>query len=572
VRYTAVIILLALVLMEPPRPALADSAPMQAVGRSVVPAESTVVAMDWEEVTIQVKHDPEAYLNRGYEPGSLYRAEVTADFGFVNPGPGVEGILVGFPLGLMASESQAYWSATVSDFQVYVGASEAAWEKREVYHPSDLGDYEPWAVWNMGFPPGETLVRVRYSIPLDVYRVEHPLRLWYVLSTGSRWAGPIGSATIRVSTEVEIQEADVLEGTTPGWRVIQGDLVWDYRDLEPGFDLEVVLENIVLEHHMEQALSPLEGWGEEECLKAAATLHAYLFTGPEMDPVESEGYARRALALYDRALEINPCSQRALGLRSQMIFDLRYFLAADPRPMSEILGEFLPHQPGEAMVRSTVEAALGVYSGLMGPRSREAAVWATAILLSRSLLDEAGGDLVLVEDLRKQGVPGISLHLSGEAVKVPSHIMEPATVTSHWTLGGKQFEYSRRLDPGTLFGQLVSWRYLSPEDYPSFPGEVVSRLAQDVEGALEDGPPCGLSLRVLSDIDWRGHEEDGVLLDIPALPQGIELSMTSEVRGASGAAALTVAGTGLLILLGFRWLRARREDPPRWRRNPPSPP
>uniref|UniRef100_UPI0035B53199 hypothetical protein n=1 Tax=Symbiobacterium terraclitae TaxID=557451 RepID=UPI0035B53199 len=71
----------------------------------------------------------------------------------------------------------------------------------------------------------------------------------YVLRTGAHWAGSIGRAEAVVTMDSPIRAEDLLtrdgdwRSTTPGWTLEEGALRWVWEDVEPDFDLHLLMEN-----------------------------------------------------------------------------------------------------------------------------------------------------------------------------------------------------------------------------------------------------------------------------------------------------------------------------------------
>ena len=74
----------------------------------------------------------------------------------------------------------------------------------------------PWASFPVTFPAGKkTLIRVRYTVPLQTAVKGKELALYYIFQTGAGWAGPIGDAELVVNLPYPASEA-TLAVASPG--------------------------------------------------------------------------------------------------------------------------------------------------------------------------------------------------------------------------------------------------------------------------------------------------------------------------------------------------------------------
>jgi hypothetical protein len=109
-------------------------------------------------------------------------------------------------------------------------------------------------LWPMKFPAAQKVkLEVRYTTPLVNARYQPPLygmgTLYYRLSTGARWQGPIGELNIAVSLPT-----DALIHIAPaGYTREKGRIVWKLTAYEPVEDLAILL------HPMVVARDPKEG-------------------------------------------------------------------------------------------------------------------------------------------------------------------------------------------------------------------------------------------------------------------------------------------------------------------------
>ncbi|MDP2857942.1 MAG: hypothetical protein Q8P50_08200 [Bacillota bacterium] len=222
----------------------ADAAPLQPAGRTLVPKGETNVRMVEESVTIDVTYYPagtdvwseDAPGDRHSLSHPPYAGHVKAAFIFEAPRP--EALLVGFPLGHLLGDG--LFAGPVSDFHCLVDGRATSHTVDQVRQAE--GPTETWATWQVAFPKGQTRIDVEYRVPFEVYRPWADPSFWYVLSTGRYWAGNIQRATVSLGLfgqgiMLPIGPADVRERTTKGWRISDGRLVWEFKEIEPDFDM-----------------------------------------------------------------------------------------------------------------------------------------------------------------------------------------------------------------------------------------------------------------------------------------------------------------------------------------------
>ncbi|MBP2018409.1 hypothetical protein J2Z79_001820 [Symbiobacterium terraclitae] len=242
-RRLAIVLLLLLALA--PR-ALADSAPMATAGPGVTPIDSTTVRMAEERIEIHLSRHlsevPYYTWNAVGEFRIWFRFEPEVD----------EEMLVGFPLFVIDPE-QSIFGGHIQDLRVEVDGQEVPVEIRKSEYGKRNPDADPadWAVYPVSFRAGQPLeMVVSYWMPVFPYGRTHDAPFWvsYVLRTGAYWAGTIGRAEAVVTLDKPIRAEDVradgrLHGTTPGWTLEDGALRWVWEDVEPDFDLHLVMEN-----------------------------------------------------------------------------------------------------------------------------------------------------------------------------------------------------------------------------------------------------------------------------------------------------------------------------------------
>ncbi len=206
------LLLLALLpLAAPPTSARADGEPAAWVGRSLQPVDSDSVRMVRERVLIDL---------------SPNGARVSATFVFRNEGPACDQIIA-FPAGGQGIVNVRNFRAWVDGAQVEVGTHSPSFE--HLYY------------WTASFAAGgEREVRVAYEVRRDAsmegWLVDTDFT--YILTTGRRWKGPIGSAEIVLNLR-DIQHHQILDLKPAGHTRTRTGYRWLLRDFEPDQDVGV---------------------------------------------------------------------------------------------------------------------------------------------------------------------------------------------------------------------------------------------------------------------------------------------------------------------------------------------
>lgn len=191
--------------------ALADGEPAAWVGRTLRPVDSDSIRMVRERVVIDL---------------SPNRARVTATFIFRNEGPECEQIIA-FPAGERGLVTTRDFRAWVDGAQVEVGTQSPSFE--HLYY------------WTASFPAnGEREVRVAYQTRRDtsIGGSLADTHFTYILTTGRRWKGPIGSAEIVLNLR-DIQHHQILDLQPAGHTRTPSGYRWLRRDVEPEQDVRV---------------------------------------------------------------------------------------------------------------------------------------------------------------------------------------------------------------------------------------------------------------------------------------------------------------------------------------------
>ena|GEM_PF-4983704 len=262
------------IVVAPGRTAMADSAPVRSAGPGFQPVYSSKVRMEGERIDI--------FLHRRDENGAFARAiaaDVTVHFHFVPTAD--ESMDAGFPLQAPLKQQSNYRLAA-ENFGVTVQGTTLPFERRQVTLD---GETSEWAIWHLDFKQGKPLdleVRYRMAAGGSYKHADAPLGLAYVLQTGRFWDGSIGQADVLLRAERPLKATDLMVGTTPGHAFKDGQFRWQWRDLEPAFDLQVLLQNpwwLDLPADLAVLLEK-RPFGREHVLQAAAGLFS-LYEGSD---------------------------------------------------------------------------------------------------------------------------------------------------------------------------------------------------------------------------------------------------------------------------------------------------
>lgn len=191
-------------------PAAADPHPMTS-GASPAPTTDTQVAMTEETLTIAL---------------DLRSAAVQAAVTLENRGPATK-LLVGFPCAT-GDEAGAVDVPCKVPLTITARGKKVSAKKQK-----DSKTLQHW-IWPMQLAAGEKVeLVVRYRAPLINDRYGVPGQgmgsFSYRLTTGARWAGPIGKLTITLEP---LHDA-LLFISPPGYRREPGRITWDLTDHEP---------------------------------------------------------------------------------------------------------------------------------------------------------------------------------------------------------------------------------------------------------------------------------------------------------------------------------------------------
>lgn len=331
-----------------PFPAQADVGvqPVLPGGSNIQPEQETPIQMKAETVTMTVRAateadnaavnlNPDAYgynVHRIWFPGM---AEVQADFTMHNPTSNPVNMTVWFPLA--SALENVDWNFNpdetvprITNFRVIVNENSVQTTTSELPNPkgADKPDL-PWASFPVTFAANaDTLIQVRYTLPLQPSIKGNEMALYYVFQTGAGWAGSIGSAKLIVNlpypastgTMTGIQPGHFtlpymsLSSTRfslPAGGVLEGNQArWSWQNFEPGpeDDFAVWLLRVDRWQAMETARSAVNANPQDGMawLNLAIEYHT-LSALPRRGLTAFSGtYLKPAIEAYRRAADLLP--------------------------------------------------------------------------------------------------------------------------------------------------------------------------------------------------------------------------------------------------------------------------
>ncbi len=251
-------------------------------GRSVAMTSSGDISMDAESVFIQPSREYYDPWNDGSRWLPMMRVECV--FYLVNETDRPQDITVGFPIDAKFGDSYTVFSDSmlVAYFDsVYQGDSLPQWYSTGLRDDSGVVDELPQeleftaqadgesldvhyrrcaydlhdkmihmpvvALWRMHFQPGQTRRLVNtYNTSWDYFAggVWSDYTVRYVLTTGSTWKGPIGSAVITLVVPDELPLPQLTDSLQACWdwtgspRIEGRNVIWEYSRLEPVENIE----------------------------------------------------------------------------------------------------------------------------------------------------------------------------------------------------------------------------------------------------------------------------------------------------------------------------------------------
>ena len=211
-------------------PVHADIAPpAQAPGSNPQPSQPTKVQMLSEKVVLQVLQV------KGKGNDDLPLAEVTASFIMRNGGSADESMVVRFPITNPSGWGDGF-GGQPEIRNVIIKVNGKPVRISVVTTPNPIGPKEPdikWAAFDATFPVGkDTFIEVSYA--LDSSGDQHYGEFRYILETGAGWDGPIGDAQIVLDLPYDATDENVvLEASTPNGVIANGNVSWEFKNLEP---------------------------------------------------------------------------------------------------------------------------------------------------------------------------------------------------------------------------------------------------------------------------------------------------------------------------------------------------
>jgi hypothetical protein len=248
---------------------------------------------------------PEAF---GPNPQELLGARTTVDFLLRNPLTQSESLPVGFPLFLTPFSQHFY--PEIWGLRVFVNGVEASTTYVKI-------SSENWAVWDMTFPPGDTMLRVTYDLILHSYADGPAAIAKYVLHTGAAWAGPIGQGDLIVRFPYSAEETFIdPQGTLPGYAVDGFDVRWHFENLEPTEANDLILKFVHPEVWREVARARQAVLTERSAQNYWNLARAYALVFADYDPADYQAdvpfyfysplLAQTTEAQYLKAIELDP--------------------------------------------------------------------------------------------------------------------------------------------------------------------------------------------------------------------------------------------------------------------------
>lgn len=232
-----------ILLLLTPLSVTADSGALGRIGDSVQPLEHTQVKMVSKDVTAEV---------------NVLETYFEAVFTFHNDGPETT-VLMGFPeasgMDREPSEEHPYrrFHQDLEDFTTYIDGEMVEVEREEgLLQDSGLNavEFPNWYTWKVDFAEDETVVvKNTYRAPNSV-EAGILTSTGYIKSTGATWQGSIGEARITFKLQ-DISPHQLIFAVPPGFQVEDGNLIWEWENLEPRHNIEISF-NIHFSGHMRE--------------------------------------------------------------------------------------------------------------------------------------------------------------------------------------------------------------------------------------------------------------------------------------------------------------------------------
>jgi len=223
--------------------ASADVGDLPVPGGSITPGDKTdSISMEYEKVEIDISPDasiafPETTEYKQKLRQGQYYAHITAYFEMKNLTDQLEHRQVMFPFhysfGVEDYERVGGYTNNVS---VEVDGVEVSVNYQDLSYPRKSGDTETLVsgVFEVDMAADSiTVIEISYDL-LGIHNAKSPsIGFQYMMETGSHWAGTIGRGEIVVSFWEPVDSSIVLSHPDARFVPRDGDLVWEFTDLEP---------------------------------------------------------------------------------------------------------------------------------------------------------------------------------------------------------------------------------------------------------------------------------------------------------------------------------------------------
>jgi len=221
-------------LLSPAGDSWADVGELPEPGGVITPGDKTdEIRMASESVVFAVKLDDGTFAGED----TRHYAHVTADFVMQSLSSKLVSKDLFFPFHSSLDQAGFQdpansWGRQAKNVKVLVAGKEVEVSYTELTLPTQ--EKVIAAVFPVDFPAGEeTAVQIQYDVRA-IYEPKTPLLSFnYLMETGSHWAGSIGSGEVRFEFWKAIDSKADLGSVNDFFEVKNGNLVWDFSDLEP---------------------------------------------------------------------------------------------------------------------------------------------------------------------------------------------------------------------------------------------------------------------------------------------------------------------------------------------------
>jgi hypothetical protein len=220
-RRFALLLIAGFLLLAPGSAARADDASLGRSGETVFPIGEPSVRMADETVLLTIGREKTA---------------VDLTFTFANDGPARD-VLMGFPL---EQRNEGPADLVLHDFKTWVDGTPAT-VAQQAGAPAGSGaltQYPGWMTWSVPFAAGQTRTVTNSYWGKNMFWSNGDATAGYILKTGATWQGPIGHALVKANL-VDLLPSDLFRIEPATYRWEGGQLVWEWRDVEPTRDIAV---------------------------------------------------------------------------------------------------------------------------------------------------------------------------------------------------------------------------------------------------------------------------------------------------------------------------------------------